>query len=242
MPQAVEFVRKLAEQVAALHVVGRLHLAITAEAVAVDDELRPALTVSDAGSAVPQDLSAWAELLPELQRLLPSELPAEMEAARARLRMAGIALDPRQIDLCQLGALFCRVLTGESATAYLRSARVKGRVPAELQSILEQALGCDGQKRFFDCGDFLAALNAVMNQPTALVERALALGGAPSAPGSDVELGSLPSRPTGDTTPSFRASADKPSADTSVGPGVNHPRRATAGRARRAQIRLHIAI
>ena len=141
VPQAVELVRQLTEQVAALHGEGRIHGAIAPHSITVDDNLHPALVTPAAGSAVQLDDNEWVELLPELERLAPRKLPSEIDAARQRLEAAGIALDPRQIDLCQLGSLLCRVLTGESTSAYLRSARVKGKVPTELRGVLERAAG-----------------------------------------------------------------------------------------------------
>ncbi len=211
--QGVKLVRTLAEQVAALHAADRIHGTITIAVVSVEDDLTPVLMVPSAGSVVVLDDGEWREMLPELQRLVPPELPAELDAARLRLEAAAIALDPRQIDLCQLAALFCRVLTGESASSYLHSARVKRKVPVELRSILERALGCDAQHRFPDAGQFLAELNAIANQPGASVE-----GAEPPVPAASVSDVKPASRPTGDTTPSFVSSGAKPD-NTSVAPG-----------------------
>ncbi len=214
VPQAVELVRNLGNQVAAAHAASRIHGNIAADAVLVDDELTPALIRMDSGSVVALVNGEWLAMLPEMQRLSPLELPGDIAAARGRLQAAGIALDPRQIDIAQLGALLCRLLTAESPAAYLRSARVKGRVPAELRPVLERALGCDGQERFTDVGQLLAALDRMMTPPTAVAE-----GAPPDTASADASSAvvALPSRPTGDTTPSFVASVDNP-ADTSLWP------------------------
>lgn len=215
--QAIELIRQLAEQVARLHVAGRIHGAITPNAATVDENLHPVLSIPEAGSAVHLGAGEWEDLLPDLNRLLPLELPAEIDAARRQLEAGGIALDPRQFDLCRLGDLFCRLLTGNSAGAYLRSPRVKGQVPAELRNFLERALGCDGQKRFTDAADFLTELKAAASGrsgagvETSEVAVSVLAADAVPAPGA-------PSRPTSDTTPSFVMSADRPS-DTSVAPG-----------------------
>jgi len=108
-------------------------------------------------------------------RMPPFGLPATFEAVSQAFQSAGISLDPRQIDLYQLGALWCRLLTGESAGAYLRSPRVKGLVPAEVRALLERALGTSGRERFADAREFAVALQAA----------AVPFGPPPTIPGGE---------------------------------------------------------
>jgi hypothetical protein len=49
-----------------------------------------------------------------------------------------VEIDPRRIDAYQLGTLLCRLLTGGPSADYLRSPRVKAKVPARLQPLLER--------------------------------------------------------------------------------------------------------
>src|SRR5579872_6319671 len=162
--EALQYLRQLASQIARLHTQGVLYRAIAPETVLLDDAgvVTLAAISSTADSVVNQrDLT---DLLPELARLDPPRIPSDIETACRRFSGAGIALDPRAVDLCQLGVLMCQLLTGESAQAYLRSPKVKGKVPASLRPILERALGCNNQVRFSDARDFLAALNGVAGE------------------------------------------------------------------------------
>jgi serine/threonine protein kinase/WD40 repeat protein len=217
VPQAVQIVRQLAAQVAVLHEAGRLRRVIRAADVVIDDTGAAALIDPPATSESALDDAEVQALLPGLSRLAAGELPTDIESARQRFREAGITLDPRQVDFCQLGILLCRLLTGGPAQAYLRSPRVKGKVPVEMREVLERALGCNGQERFADAREFLAAID------TAAAHFAPAQEFAPTAPPrvSDEVVAQEPGPPreqtSGDTTPSFVSSADAP-ADTSMGP------------------------
>src|SRR5262249_429484 len=66
---------------------------------------------------------------PELRGVGPVRLPAGIEEARQALARAGCDLDPRRIDVYQLGTLLCRLLTGDPAAAYLRSPRLHPTLP-----------------------------------------------------------------------------------------------------------------
>jgi len=216
LPRALELIQRVAEQVAGLHAVGRLHRNVTPGAIVLDDGLVPCLTPAPPSSFSFEDPGVQ-DLLPELGRLAIPEIPGDIDAARQRFQALGIELGPRQIDVCQLGALLCQVLTGEPATAYLRSPRVKVKVPAEVRPLLERALGCDGQERFGDVGQFLEALSAVVGQDrvSAATTRSVA-GPIDSAP---VPARS-PAPAISDTTPSFVSSGSEDSQpDTEVGRG-----------------------
>jgi serine/threonine protein kinase/WD40 repeat protein len=94
---------------------------------------------------------------PELHSSLPMTLPKDIAAAQVELQKAGTKLQPHDIDFYQLGALLCRLITGQSADAYRRSPRAKGRVPAALREVLELSLGC-ADRRLTDISEFLHLL------------------------------------------------------------------------------------
>jgi WD40 repeat protein len=207
-PQAVRILRQLAAQVASRHDLGLLHRGITIAGVIFDDAGAAEFAASPAVSETALDEAELQSLLPELSRLASRELPEEIAVARASFSAVGIMLDPRQVDLCQLGAVWCRLLTGESAQAYLRSPRTKGKVPAELRPVLERALGYNGRQRFADARELIAALDAVVR---------------PKDEGVDAEEPTPAGAcPASDTTPSFVASANAP-ADTSIGLSPSSP-------------------
>src|SRR5579872_1566270 len=162
----------------------------------------------------------WTGLLPELSRLPPLKLPATIEAASQQFQAAGISLDPRQIDLYQLAGLWCRVLSGEPAGAYLRSPRVKALVPGALRPLLERSLGANGRQRFADAHEFLAELDIIADRFPELHKR--------PPPVADLQIASPIQadhrvRESGDTTPSF-LSSKKQVADTAIaGPAVQEP-------------------
>src|SRR5262249_26213214 len=125
------------------------------------------------------------------------------------------AFDPRQIDLYALGELLCRLLTGESAEAFSRSARVKGRVPVPLWPVLERSLAINGQASFQDAGELRRALHSSVGQ-MAPDESAAAQVSADNSSGAAAGL-------QDDTKPSFVSTGEKP-ADTSIGPVAATPR------------------
>ncbi|MDB5335150.1 MAG: prkC 14 [Planctomycetaceae bacterium] len=192
----IRLVRTLAAQVADVHSRGQIYCGITPDHVALDADRVPALR--DAASVVPtlspEDIRQY--LPPELKPLSVGELPAEIVAAREKLQQASIPLDPCQIDIYSLGVLLCRLLTGESVAAYLRSARVKRDMPIGLRPIVERALGSDGRERFRDVAEFAGALDIDPSNPE------------PAPQIADENPPSVSSGSTGDTKPSFVQSPD----------------------------------
>jgi WD40 repeat protein/serine/threonine protein kinase len=209
--RALELVQDLVRQASDLHAAGRFHRSIGRAAIApgADSPAKLPEPESRCVLGVAPNSTDWVP--PELRALVPLELPSDLEAARNVLQTAGTTVDPRQIDVYQLGALLCRLLTGESPDAYVRSPRVKGKVPPELRGVLERALGSDGQARYADAAGLLAELNSVRlaeASATAVVE-------SDSSPAVEHSLTTAEH----DTSPSFVASAQQSAPDTSVGPG-----------------------
>jgi serine/threonine protein kinase/WD40 repeat protein len=94
-----------------------------------------------------------------MDRLHGSEISSHDPSGRSWSADSGAWTDPRQLDVYSLAAILCRLITGASADAYLRSPRVKGAVPEGMQMLFERALG-SGETRLRDADDFLAALEA----------------------------------------------------------------------------------
>src|SRR5579872_423494 len=190
-----------------MHVRGQIHRGIAPHAVTIDAESLPVLKAPDAAYLVGSPKLAREWLPPELAALQPIEIPADLHAAGEAFQNAGVPLDPREVDVYQLGALLCRLVTGESAERYRRSPRVKGRVPLEFRLPLERALGCDGRKRFLSAAEFLAALNGDSNGQ---------IGGPGGAASAEDDVKADQSRT--DTAVSFFSTAHE-RGDTSVGLG-----------------------
>lgn len=167
---ALSLVLELASHLSNLHASGRFHGAALSDSVARHSNGSLVL-LSDAPEcevgAGPGGVE-WAP--PEVISSASCRLPRSRQAAREILLKSGISLDPCQIDVFQLGALLCRLLTGESAAAYMRSPRVKGKVAAEMQVVIERALGCNAQPRFVVAAEFLAALTAARGSLLVLPE------------------------------------------------------------------------
>lgn len=217
-PRALEFVRQIAGQLAVLHEAGMIHRAVTVHAIHLNDAGDCLLESSSPSAAASIDEIAGRELLPELARLTPPEIPREIDSARQRFLDSGIGLDPRHIDLAQLAEVLCQLLTGSPAQAYMRSPRVKAKVPRELRPLLERALGCDGHERFTDMRAFLAALDAAASQVT-LPGDAVGSEASPPCSASDEQL-ARSAVAASDTTPSFVSSPDTP-VDTSIAGGTH---------------------
>ncbi|MDB5389217.1 MAG: prkC 14, partial [Planctomycetaceae bacterium] len=157
--QAVEACRAVTRQLQELHSQGMLHGRIGAAAIfiATDNSVK---LLDRHGSPVPtsKELTGWRPA--ELSRLPNPDLPAEFDAAQRVLRDAGIKTAPYQVDLYAVGSLLCQFVTHELPSAYLRSPKIKGKVPAHLQAILQRALGSDGDAFYLNAQQLLDALDA----------------------------------------------------------------------------------
>jgi WD40 repeat protein/serine/threonine protein kinase len=164
--EALGVLRRLLADLRALHASGQTHRGIRAGAVQITPEgvaslaERPAVLLCGGDDADPEACP------PELRGVGPVRLPAGIEEARQALARASCDLDPRRIDVYQLGTLLCRLLTGEPCAAYLRSPRVKARVPPAIRPLLERALGYHPADRFLTCEEFALALDSPGGAPT----------------------------------------------------------------------------
>jgi hypothetical protein len=101
-----------------------------------------------------------------LRGLGPLDLSRDIAAAAQQLGTLGVRLDPRVIDVYQLAAVLCRLLTGEPADAYLRSPRARASLPDELCAVLERALIVDRADAFVDITEFRDSLLHVRHDLT----------------------------------------------------------------------------
>lgn len=158
--RAIARIFELAAQVAELHATGFIHGNVILAGLPGEPPAlaHPVADTCDFGSGSRREKTPFPLRHEGLLRL-----PRDIAAANEQLRALGIAFDVRRVDVFQLGALLCRLITGKTADAYLRSARMKRRVTAEIQPILERALS-DGADAFVDVAEFSAALARLSSQ------------------------------------------------------------------------------
>ena len=157
-------VQRLALYVQTLHQDGRTHRSIGIENVSVDEKLRPQLAPPVARRRFGGDDSDPEFCPPELATGDGLEVPEQIDAAATALRRGGHRIDPRRLDVYQLGTLLCHLLTGEAIQAYMFRPEVKARVPAIAVSVLERSLGYDPSNRFENCDQLLDALEEVIQR------------------------------------------------------------------------------
>ena len=85
--------------------------------------------------------------------------PRESRRRRPALRKAGHSLDPRRIDIYQIGTLLCRLLTGETILAYMYDPTIKAKVPAAARAVLQRAIGEAEAEPYGTCDELIAALD-----------------------------------------------------------------------------------
>ena len=99
-----------------------------------------------------------------LRELGSIRLSREIGAAGRQLNRLGVPFDPRRIDLFQLGAVLCRLATGQSADGYLRSPTIKSKVPPELWPLLDRSLIDGSSSSFADVAEFRTELAPLLLQ------------------------------------------------------------------------------
>ncbi|MEN6406011.1 MAG: protein kinase [Thermoguttaceae bacterium] len=157
-------IRQLAEQVLSLHGNGRIHRAIDGDSVTVDLEGRPYLSAPGEPRPFGGDRSDPEFCPPELVGGRGVTLPQQLDEAVQEIQKAGYDVDPRRIDVYQLGVLLFRWMIGESIATYVYDPKIKNRVSSALRAVLEPALGLDGPKRLADCGLWIAAIDQSLRQ------------------------------------------------------------------------------
>ena len=157
-------IERLVRQVQTLHQDGRLHRAITAEAVALGDEMRPELSSPGPPRHFGGDDCDPEFCPPELTAGPGVLLPELINSARKALQEAGYSFDPRRIDVYQIGVLLLRVVANEPVTSYIYDATIKNRLPAPVRPLLERSLGLDSPERFDSCEALLAAIEAELRK------------------------------------------------------------------------------
>ncbi len=157
-------VHRLALQVQTLHQNGRTHRAICLEQVIVDQQRRPQLAPPPGPRRFGGEACDPEFCPPQLAGGDGLELPESIQVATAVLEKNAHALDPRRIDVYQLGTLLCRLLTGEPVLSYMYDPRVKAKVPAIARSVLERALGEGPEGPFENCHGLIQALEEATGQ------------------------------------------------------------------------------
>ncbi len=158
--QSLSIVRAVADQLAEFHEQGRLHLDIGPETVhrdAVTDRV-----VLDTPRSEPFVIGSLADeerCPPELRVGTSIKIPSDLATARRLLISESRPGDPMRIDVYQLGALLCRLLSeGGTVGEFARSPRFQARLPQSLRPLLERTLTCGGAERISTIAEFLKQL------------------------------------------------------------------------------------
>jgi serine/threonine protein kinase/formylglycine-generating enzyme required for sulfatase activity len=205
--QRLDIARQVAAALESLHAAGRLHGAVDAERVAIDEQGQVHLETPAESVRFGGERDSLEYCPPELALDRPLDVPAEIAAARRVFQQQGIDCDPRRIDIYQFGALFYRLLTGDSVLHYLYDPLGKARIPAAARAILARSLGDDPAGPWIDAGDLSAALQGVID-----VEDTPAAGSAIVAPGGTPAFGALAAAGAAAPPPDARSGETRPSA------------------------------
>jgi eukaryotic-like serine/threonine-protein kinase len=172
---AVSIFNQLLDQVAMLHAAGRWHGQILAENVLVADDLQVELMIPSAanigaGSRAPPQ--SYPPFLPNDQDW---QFTGEITHDHNLLNLSGVATDPRQIDLYQLGALLCKLLTGTDVAMYLQSPRVQSKIRPAIRRVIDHSIGLGTNRPYTTVCDLKEGITtATADQPLLSVEAATA--------------------------------------------------------------------
>jgi serine/threonine protein kinase len=151
--RALRIIEQLTQQIAAIHADGRLHRSISVDRVVIVGD-RAELVAANT-----HDAHIEGEFLPpELQHRDLPQLPERLDEARSFLKSVGIDLDPRRIDIYQLGCLACKMLAGASPQTYLFSPRAKARIPVRWRRVIDGMLGYESARRIATCDELQTEL------------------------------------------------------------------------------------
>jgi serine/threonine protein kinase len=179
----------LAEQVAAMHAAGRIHGRIWMQELIADENSSLLLMTAPLEVTLRSD-GEEAELCPpELKNYGPLILPTEIAAARKCLSARKVDMDPRRIDVYQLGGLLCGLVSGGGVAKYLRSVQACRRLPTRLREIVDCAIGFDPNHRFRSCEELATKLKSICRE----------IGTGNNKPAPQTDAHSI-KKPTGDGT------------------------------------------
>lgn len=160
--EALALIRDVAEQVAALHRNGQVHLSIGPATISVSPTGKLQLATPPAVRAFGGMASDPEYCPPELADVERFELPSLLAGAQAALVSRNFSLDPRRIDAYQIGVLGCRLVTGKPVQSYLYSPSTKAGVPLPMLRLLDRSLGFDDLNRFNGCESLTAAIDSCL--------------------------------------------------------------------------------
>lgn len=162
--EALTLFREVLAKVQTLHAAARVHRGISPQTVEVDDRGAVSLAEPAPEATFPTDVNLCP---PELADVQPLSVPVNLAEACAVLAARGLDLDPRRIDVFQLGALLLWLVTGRPVLHYLRSPLAKAKVPVALHSVIDRALGYNANERIGDVDQLRTAfLSATRMTPS----------------------------------------------------------------------------
>ncbi|MCH7987912.1 MAG: protein kinase, partial [Planctomycetes bacterium] len=161
--RAIRVVSETAEIVRTLHRTGRLHREISVHAIVIDQTTQQISLVSVTEKRIPFGGESIDQEVcpPELRGAPRIQVSSDLSQAQSVFLDAGLEIDPRRIDVYQIGVLLWQLLTKESISSFLSSPRVQNQVPLEIRGIIEQALGHNEKKRFSNLDQLVEAVNRV---------------------------------------------------------------------------------
>ncbi len=154
--------RRLAEHVQRLHEQGVIHGRIRPQSIRIDEAFRPHISQPPLRRTFGPQETDCEVCPPELHLMTRLELPSDLAAAAWLLHRAGHRLDPRRIDVYQLGALLCRLVTGRALRDYILSPTVKNLVPPPIRHVLARAVGFDAADCYPDCEALIRGLDEAL--------------------------------------------------------------------------------